>query len=177
MGNCLMCLDAISGTRGRFTSDNRRRQSASKLHGSMGRSARGLTDISKPASRRNSLELYAGLVSLRVTVWPRFELDDEAFGEPFGVCGGLALLSDCHRTFPPLTDLTSFFYVGGDGQQVMPDPSTTATAAITLPRPLQAGVVTGHIRSRVPRCAVEVVKPPPAGTVNGHCSPCGSRQA
>ncbi len=35
--------------------------------------------------------------------------------------GKLALLSDCRRKFPPLTELTSFFYVGGDGQEVMPD--------------------------------------------------------
>jgi hypothetical protein len=39
---------------------------------------------------------------------------------------------DCRHIFPPITELTSLFYVSGDGQESMPnDP---------LPRPLQCGV-------------------------------------
>lgn len=45
-------------------------------------------------------------------------------------------LSDCRELFPPLTELTSFFYLSGDGQEAMPH-------SPALPRPLQVGVANG----------------------------------
>ena len=54
-----------------------------------------------------------------------------------------SVASDCRELFPPLTELTSFFYVGGDGQEAMPDP-TDASALIELPRPIEAGVANGE---------------------------------
>jgi hypothetical protein len=45
-------------------------------------------------------------------------------------------IEDCRHLFPPITELTSLFYVSGDGQEAMPnDP---------LPRPLQCGVFNGE---------------------------------
>jgi hypothetical protein len=44
--------------------------------------------------------------------------------------------SDCRRLFPPTTELTSVFYVSGDGQEAMPGQM--------LPRPLQVGVAHGQ---------------------------------
>ncbi len=52
------------------------------------------------------------------------------------------VLSDCRKLFPPMTELTSLFYVGGDGQEVMPD-LTQPTALFQLPQPLQVGVANG----------------------------------
>lgn len=47
----------------------------------------------------------------------------------------LLVLSDCRRVFPHVTELTSLFYLGGDGQE--------AGAGRTLPRPLVVGVANG----------------------------------
>lgn len=44
--------------------------------------------------------------------------------------------SDCRRLFPPTTELTSFYYVSGDGQEAMPGQM--------LARPLQVGVAKGQ---------------------------------
>jgi hypothetical protein len=59
--------------------------------------------------------------------------------------GGLTwtLLSDCRELFPPLTQLTSLFYVSGDGQEALHDPSQ-APALLPLPQPLQVGVSLGQ---------------------------------
>ena len=50
---------------------------------------------------------------------------------------------DCRRVFPPLTELESFFYLGGDGQEAMPDlvGGTTHTA---LAAPFRVGVARGR---------------------------------
>jgi hypothetical protein len=48
----------------------------------------------------------------------------------------LTVLSDCRRLFPPLTEVTGFFYVGGDGQEALPGDR--------LRNPLQAGVANGQ---------------------------------
>jgi hypothetical protein len=45
-------------------------------------------------------------------------------------------ISDCRRIFPPVTELTSLFYVSGDGQEAMPGQ--------LLPKPLQVGVANGQ---------------------------------
>ena len=47
----------------------------------------------------------------------------------------LLMLSDCRRLFPPLTQMTSLFYLGGDGQE--PGPRQR------LPEPLIVGVANG----------------------------------
>lgn len=46
-------------------------------------------------------------------------------------------ITDCRNLFPPVTELTSLFYVGGDGQETMP-------AAPVLPQPLEVGVANGQ---------------------------------
>jgi hypothetical protein len=46
------------------------------------------------------------------------------------------LIQDCRQLFPPITGLTSLFYVSGDGQEAMPGEK--------LPKPLQAGVANGQ---------------------------------
>jgi hypothetical protein len=46
------------------------------------------------------------------------------------------LLKDCRKLFPPITKLTNFFYVGGDGQEARPGRE--------LPQPLQVGVANGQ---------------------------------
>jgi hypothetical protein len=49
---------------------------------------------------------------------------------------GFDVVEDCRNLFPPITELTSLFYVGGDGQEAMPnDP---------LPQLLQVGVFNGR---------------------------------
>ena len=53
------------------------------------------------------------------------------------VKGGALQLDDCRKTFPPLTDLLDFFYVGGTGQE--------GAANTRLPCPLEVGVTNGHL--------------------------------
>jgi len=48
----------------------------------------------------------------------------------------LSVLHDCRNVFPPLTNLTSFFYLGGDGQEALPGSG--------LLEPLRAGVGNGQ---------------------------------
>jgi len=48
-------------------------------------------------------------------------------------------IEDCRQLFLPLTGINTFFYLGGDGQEVMPDPS----ALVPLAQPLRAGVSNG----------------------------------
>ncbi len=50
--------------------------------------------------------------------------------------GSLTLLKDCRKLFPALTELTSLFYVSGDGQEAMPGEK--------LPEPLEVGVANGQ---------------------------------
>lgn len=47
-----------------------------------------------------------------------------------------ARLSDCRRLFPPVTELTTLLYVGGDGQEAMPGKP--------LPKPLRVRVANGQ---------------------------------
>jgi hypothetical protein len=51
--------------------------------------------------------------------------------------------TDCRSLFPALSELRNLFYVGGDGQQIMPDPSGAA-GANTLPSLLEVGVFNGQ---------------------------------
>ncbi len=50
---------------------------------------------------------------------------------------------DCRRLFPPLTDLVHMYYVGGDGQEVMPPVPLDATKLVPLDRPLEVGIANG----------------------------------
>lgn len=50
--------------------------------------------------------------------------------------GIATVIDDCRNIFPPLTQLTRFFYVGGAGQEAMPDQR--------LPCPLRVGVTNGQ---------------------------------
>jgi hypothetical protein len=88
--------------------------------------------------------------------WPQIAADQPQALEPFGIrhhyCK-LALLhwngevfdvvEDCRNLFPPVTELTSLCYVGGDGQEAMPDP-TQPPASIPLPQLLMVGVANGR---------------------------------
>jgi hypothetical protein len=47
---------------------------------------------------------------------------------------------DCRRRFPPLTGLIHFYYVGGYGQEVAPDPLPPTGQQFLLPQPLEVGV-------------------------------------
>ncbi|MDP9342041.1 MAG: DUF6519 domain-containing protein [Actinomycetota bacterium] len=53
------------------------------------------------------------------------------------------LVSDCRRLFPPLTELTSFSYVGGDGQEALPDLTASPPVVPPLPSPLEVSVTLG----------------------------------
>jgi hypothetical protein len=53
--------------------------------------------------------------------------------------GKLHVLADCRDIFPPLTGLINFYFVGGDGQEAMPD-LTQPGNLIPLAEPLQVGV-------------------------------------
>ena len=55
--------------------------------------------------------------------------------------GVWSTLSDCRQLFPALTELTNLYYVGGDGQEVMPNP--LALQNLPLPSPLEVAVFNG----------------------------------
>jgi photosystem II stability/assembly factor-like uncharacterized protein len=50
---------------------------------------------------------------------------------------------DCRNQFPPLTNLVSLYYVGGDGQQATPPVPLGSENRVRLDRPLEVGVVNG----------------------------------
>ena len=54
------------------------------------------------------------------------------------------LIQDCRHLFPPITELTSLFYVSGDGQEAMPD-LTQPEAFLPLPQQLIVGVANGEL--------------------------------
>lgn len=56
--------------------------------------------------------------------------------------GSWTRISDCRAKFPALTELTNLYYVGGDGQQVMPSPS--GSVRVKLPSALQVAVYNGQ---------------------------------
>jgi len=56
--------------------------------------------------------------------------------------GTWKLLSDCRHLFPALSELTNLFYVGGDGQEAMPDP--LKPQPVPLPQPLEVAVYNGQ---------------------------------
>lgn len=52
-------------------------------------------------------------------------------------------IDDCRRLFPPLTRLTSFFYLSGDGQEAAPAEPAQPSAFVPLLQPLKVGVANG----------------------------------
>ncbi len=52
-------------------------------------------------------------------------------------------IHDCRNLFPPVTQLTGLYYLGGDGQEVAPHP-TQPTLLRDLPAPLSVGVANGR---------------------------------
>jgi hypothetical protein len=100
--------------------------------------------------------------------WPRVDPDDPDSGPdtipPQGVrhsfCAlaivaatsgedRLAVLHDCRNRFPQLTNLTGFFYLGGDGQEAMPGNE--------LLEPLRVGVANGQWPVQGARVEFEVL--------------------
>jgi hypothetical protein len=71
---------------------------------------------------------------------------------------------DCRELFPPLTQVSALHYVGGDGQEVMPDLSQPA-ATVALSKPLEVGVA--NLTGAVVRFAITQG----AGRLNGSPSP------
>lgn len=67
-------------------------------------------------------------------------------------------LTDCRRLFPPITELTSFYYLGGDGQEAEVDP-LDPSGFIMLPAPLQVGVANGSFPIAGARVHFSVVQP------------------
>jgi hypothetical protein len=53
------------------------------------------------------------------------------------------VLDDCRELFPPLTDLVTMRYAGGDGQHAAPDPANAATL-VALSEPLRVAVANGN---------------------------------
>ncbi|KPC52482.1 DUF6519 domain-containing protein [Amantichitinum ursilacus] len=69
-----------------------------------------------------------------------------AFGKLalFACSGGVwSKLDDCRAVFPTLSQLTNLFYVGGDGQSVLPD-SLNPASNVALPKPLEVAVFNGQ---------------------------------
>lgn len=66
------------------------------------------------------------------------------------------VVSDCRNLFPPLTELISLYYVGGDGQQAMP--------GAKLPETLKVGVANGQWGMQGYKVKFEIVSPG-AGTL------------
>jgi photosystem II stability/assembly factor-like uncharacterized protein len=50
---------------------------------------------------------------------------------------------DCRKLFAPLTDLVHMYYVGGDGQEIMPPVPLDTANLVPLDRPLQVGIANG----------------------------------
>ncbi|HEX2049888.1 MAG TPA: DUF6519 domain-containing protein [Actinomycetota bacterium] len=87
--------------------------------------------------------------------WPR-DADGPVFETRHGVAhhfcalalfdlasdGTWAPAGDCRALFPPLTELRSLFYVGGDGQDALPDVDDPTTL-VELDAPLRVGVSNG----------------------------------
>ena len=57
--------------------------------------------------------------------------------------GAWTKLSDCRNLFPPITELTNFFYLSGDGQEATPDPAQP-NALLALAQLLRVGVANGE---------------------------------
>lgn len=61
------------------------------------------------------------------------------------------VVSDCRNLFPPLTELLSLYYVGGDGQQAMP--------GAKLPETLKVGIANGQWAMQGYKVKFEILSP------------------
>lgn len=52
--------------------------------------------------------------------------------------------TDCRKLFPPVTELTTLHYVGGDGQEGVPNPNDPGSRSVALDAPLQVRVANGE---------------------------------
>jgi hypothetical protein len=108
--------------------------------------------------------------------WPEDDAtDDAAFEPPHGVAhhvcalgiveraagGAWTVLDDCRDLFPPLTELESFFYLGGDGQEAKSDLKGAAATTVALDSPLSVGVARGEtpVEGRLVRFTVTDAAP------------------
>jgi hypothetical protein len=53
-------------------------------------------------------------------------------------------ITDCRHLFPPLTELTSLFYVSGESQEATPDPTKPPATLLPLALPLKVGGANGE---------------------------------
>lgn len=60
------------------------------------------------------------------------------------LAAGTFTITDCRHLFPPLTELTSLFYVSGESQEATPDPTKPASTLLPLALPLRVGVANGE---------------------------------
>jgi len=74
--------------------------------------------------------------------------------------GQWTIKSDCRKLFPPVTELTNLFYIGGDGQEMAPDPAGTQW----LCGPLQVRVLNGGTPVEGAQVRFQILEPHPAGT-------------
>ncbi|HEX5727429.1 MAG TPA: DUF6519 domain-containing protein, partial [Longimicrobiaceae bacterium] len=102
--------------------------------------------------------------------WPRDEAGDALALPPAGIRHDYCRLavvevsndlvvspfSDCRSLFPPVTELTDFLYLGGDGQEVMPNLTQPGTR-VPLALPLRVGVANGRWPVPGARVRFEVV--------------------
>jgi hypothetical protein len=77
-------------------------------------------------------------------------------------------ITDCRHVFPPLTELIDFSYAGGDGQEVVPDPTQPA-AFLPLPHALEASVT--NDRYPIAGAAVRFTITQGNGRLQGAASP------
>jgi hypothetical protein len=70
---------------------------------------------------------------------------------------GFGVPEDCRHLFPPVTELTSLFYVSGDAQKAVPDP-TEPTSLLPLPQLLVVGVANGSWPVKDAIVRFEVIK-------------------
>ena len=106
---------------------------------------------------------------------PRFRPPE---GEPSGVAalgvvrahpnGTWEFVRDCRRRFPALTSLADLYYVGGDGQEAMPD-SAAPQNRVQLARPLEVGV--SNWRWPVQGARVRFTVTSGTGTLDGTSAP------
>ena len=56
----------------------------------------------------------------------------------------VTVVADCRDLFPPVTELTTLLYVGGDGQEGTPDPAAPTSRSVVLDAPLEVRVANGE---------------------------------
>lgn len=69
------------------------------------------------------------------------------------------VFADCRCLWPALTAVPRLFYVSGDGQEVMPDLTASASTLFKLPHPLIVGMANAHCLDRAFSVQFEVVSP------------------